>query len=80
MEMLRALIRNGATRGLRADLRSRCGRAAHRAGIGARLELSLGGQSDVPDDGPHLRRGGASPMEPSAARAAHAGRLPQRAA
>ncbi|KVD42734.1 M81 family metallopeptidase [Burkholderia ubonensis] len=53
MEMLRALVRNGATGaafGLVYDPAAAA--AAHRAGVGARLELSLGGQSNVPSDAP----------------------------
>ncbi|MFM0497991.1 M81 family metallopeptidase [Paraburkholderia caledonica] len=53
MEMLHALVRNGAKGaafGLIYD--PAVALAAHRAGLGARLELSLGGQSRVPGDRP----------------------------
>jgi len=53
MEMLRALVRNGANSaafGLIYDPDAAA--AAHSAGVGARLELSLGGQSSVPGDAP----------------------------
>ncbi|WP_238812938.1 M81 family metallopeptidase [Paraburkholderia sp. SG-MS1] len=53
MEMLHALVRNGAKGaaiGLIYD--PAVALAAHRAGVGARLELSLGGQSGVPGDRP----------------------------
>jgi len=53
MEMLHALVRNGAhdaALGLIYDPDAAA--AAHRAGVGARLDLSLGGQSNVPGDAP----------------------------
>jgi microcystin degradation protein MlrC len=55
MEMLRALVRNGANGaafGLIYD--PQAAEAAHRAGVGARVELSLGGQSNVPGDAPFI--------------------------
>jgi microcystin degradation protein MlrC len=53
MEMLRALVRNGAKRaavGLIFDPQAAA--AAHEAGVGAQIDVSLGGQSGVPGDGP----------------------------
>jgi microcystin degradation protein MlrC len=55
MGMLRALVRNGANGaafGLISDAAAAA--AAHRAGVGARIELSLGGQSKVPEDEPFI--------------------------
>jgi microcystin degradation protein MlrC len=55
MEMLHALVRQGAQRaafGLICDPDAAA--AAHRAGVGARLDLSLGGQSGVPGDAPFV--------------------------
>jgi microcystin degradation protein MlrC len=51
--MLRALVRNGATKaaiGMIVDPGS--AQAAHEAGIGATITLSLGGKSGIPGDGP----------------------------
>jgi microcystin degradation protein MlrC len=53
MEMLHALVRHraqGAAFGLICDPEAAA--AAHRAGVGARLDLSLGGRSGVPGDTP----------------------------
>jgi len=55
MEMLRALVRHGAKRaaiGLIYDPEAAA--LAHRAGIGAQIETSLGGQSGVPGDQPFV--------------------------
>ncbi|SIO72413.1 Microcystin degradation protein MlrC, contains DUF1485 domain [Burkholderia sp. GAS332] len=55
MEMLHALVRHrakGAAFGLIHDPNAAA--AAHRAGIGARIHLSLGGQSGVPGDTPFV--------------------------
>ncbi|MBR8363597.1 M81 family metallopeptidase [Burkholderia sp. AU19243] len=53
MGMVRALLRNGATDaavGVIWDADAAA--AAHRAGVGARIELALGGRSGVPGDEP----------------------------
>ena len=53
MEMLHALVRHraqGAAFGLICDPEAAA--AAHRAGVGARVDLSLGGRSGVPGDTP----------------------------
>lgn len=53
MEMLRALVRNGAKQaaiGLICD--PAVAAAAHKAGVGGRIEVALGGQSGVPGDQP----------------------------
>jgi microcystin degradation protein MlrC len=55
--MLRALVRNNATRaatGVIYDPES--ARAAHQAGVGAILTLSLGGKSGIPGDAPYKER------------------------
>ena len=52
--MLRALVRNNATRaaiGVICDPRS--AKAAHAAGIGATVTLALGGRSGIPGDAPY---------------------------
>jgi microcystin degradation protein MlrC len=51
--MLRALVRNGATKaaiGVIVDPES--AKAAHAAGQGATIRLALGGKSGIPDDAP----------------------------
>jgi len=57
MEMLRALVRHGAKRaaiGLICDPDATA--AAHRAGLHARIDIALGGQSGVPGDRPFTGR------------------------
>lgn len=52
--MLRALLRHKVERaaiGLMVD--AAAARAAHEAGVGARLRLALGGRSGIPDDAPY---------------------------
>ena len=52
--MLRALVRNNATRaatGVMYDPQS--ARAAHQAGVGATVTLTLGGKSGIPGDAPY---------------------------
>ena len=52
--MLRALVRNNATRaaiGVICDPRS--AKAAHAAGVGATVTLALGGRSGIPGDAPY---------------------------
>ncbi len=52
--MLRALVRNNATRaaiGVIYDPRS--AKAAHAAGVGAAVTLALGGKSGIPGDAPY---------------------------
>ena len=52
--MLRALVRNNATRaatGVIYDPQS--ARTAHQAGVGATVTLTLGGKSGIPGDAPY---------------------------
>lgn len=53
MEMVRALLRNGAQRAVVGLIWDAAAAAqAHRAGVGARIEVALGGTSGVPGDSP----------------------------
>lgn len=54
--MLRALVRNKASAATGVIYDPESARAAHAAGVGATVALSLGGKSGIPDDAPYAER------------------------